>query len=307
LWSLVAWSFFGGAITRVAAMRLGRDERVGLRESVAFARQKLVSYVGAPLLPLLAIMAMTMVLLPLGLLMRSNLGVALAGLTWAAVGLTGFVMALFAIGLLFGWPLMWSTISTEGSDAFDAVSRSYAYTFQRPLQYLAYAGLSLLLGIGGWLVVTLFCTSIIALAEWGISWGSGTARLNEIRSTWTASAPADRQVSESGPDHSPSDAGQTQSALVRFGGRLIAFFNGLVRSFQLAYSYSYFWVAAAGIYLLLRRDADQTEIDDVHVDDETEASYGLPPLSADKAGVPGVVEEEGPAPSSAEPHDGPPS
>ena len=31
LWTLCVWALFGGAITRVAAVRLGRDERVGLR------------------------------------------------------------------------------------------------------------------------------------------------------------------------------------------------------------------------------------------------------------------------------------
>ena len=47
-------------------------------------------------------------------------------------------MALLLLGLAFGWPLMWATISTEGTDSFDALSRSYAYVFQRPLRYLFY-------------------------------------------------------------------------------------------------------------------------------------------------------------------------
>ena len=44
-----------------------------------------------------------------------------------------------AVGLAAGWPLMWPTISSEGTDAFDALSRSYAYVYQRPLAYLLYA------------------------------------------------------------------------------------------------------------------------------------------------------------------------
>ena len=47
-------------------------------------------------------------------------------------------MAVLLLGLIFGWPLMFSTISTEGTDAFDAISRSYAYVFQRPFHYLFY-------------------------------------------------------------------------------------------------------------------------------------------------------------------------
>ena len=133
---------FGGAAARIAAVRLGRDEQVGLGDAVVFARGKWPSLMAAPLMPLLAITLVALPIWLLGLMMRLNLGVAIAGLGWVLVALFGLVMAVFGIGLLFGWPLMWSTIATEGSDAFDAVSRSYAYTFQRPLHYLAYAVLA---------------------------------------------------------------------------------------------------------------------------------------------------------------------
>jgi hypothetical protein len=273
LWTLAVWSFFGGAITRIAAVRLGRDERVGLREAVVFAGGKFVSYFTAPLLPLLAIAFLAVPLSVLGVLMRTDFGVFVAGLTWFAVTLTGLVMALFGLGLLFSWPLMWSTISTEATDAFDAISRSYAYTFQRPLQYLAYALLSLTLGALGWLVVAVFCQSVIAFAHWGTSWGSGAVPLEQLQATW----------------HSGID--QT-SPMFSVGATLIGFFNACVRAFLTAYIHSFFWVAAAGVYLLLRRDADQTELDDVNVGEEGDTIYGVPLLTPDEAGVPGVPEAD---------------
>ena len=68
-----------------------------------------------------------------------------------------------------------------------------------------------------------------------------------------------------------------------------------------ALSHGYFWVAVAGIYLLLRRDADQTETDDVYLEDESETPYGLPELPPDEAGVPGVSDEDDDAASPGGP------
>ena len=82
-------------------------------------------------------------------------------------------MALLLLGLIFGWPLMWATISTEGTDSFDALSRTYAYVFQRPLRYLFYAVVAALLGWLGWLLVENFAAAVVWLALWAASWGSG--------------------------------------------------------------------------------------------------------------------------------------
>lgn len=285
LWTLSVWVLFGGATARIAAVRLGRDEQVGLRDAVVFARGKWPSLMAAPLMPLLAITLVALPIWLLGLMMRLNLGVAIAGLGWVLVALFGLVMAVFGIGLLFGWPLMWSTIATEGSDAFDAVSRSYAYTFQRPLHYLAYAVLAGVLGVLGWLLVALFCETVLRFIDWGICWGTGVERFEQIRGLTTALA----EPKESTP------------SLLWFGSELIRFFNACVRSLTTAFSHGYFWVAVAGIYLLLRRDADQTETDDVYLEDESETPYGLPELPPDEAGVPGVSDEDDDAASPGGP------
>ena len=45
------------------------------------------------------------------------------------------------------------------------------------------------------------------------------------------------------------------------------------------------------IYLLLRHDVDQVELDEVYTEEQEEV-FGLPPISTDSAGVPGVSEDE---------------
>jgi len=281
VWALLVWSLLGGAITRVAAVRLGRDERVGLREAVGYAQGKLGSYFGAPVLPLVGVAFLAVPLVVLGWLMRLDIGLVLAALGWPVVLVIAFLMALLLLGLLFGWPLMWATISTEGSDAFDAISRSYAYTFQRPLQYLAYAAVAAVFGLLGWLLVWGFAESVVALASWATAWGTGADRWRLI-----GAAIANQPVIGAAPAAEPS-------ALLWFGAQVIALFVGLVRGLATAFQYSYFWCVAAAIYLLLRLDADQTELDDVHVEEDAAVSYGLPPLQMDESGVPAVAEDSG--------------
>ena len=272
LWTIAVWSLVGGAITRIACVRLGRDERVGLRDSLRHAAQKWLSHFSAPALPLSAIVCMSVPLFLLGLVMRANFGVVFGGLIWSLVLIGGLVMTLLMLGLLFGFPLMWGAISTESSDAFDAISRAYAYTFQRPFHFLFYAVLAAFLGTLGWLLVIGFSEAVISFSNWGISWGTGTARLQEIQKVLD------------GSDEN------TSSVVLRFGAILIAFFSALVRAIAAAFPYTFFWCSAAAIYLLLRRDADQTELDDVHVEEDQDVLYGLPELDTDEAGVPGVAE-----------------
>jgi hypothetical protein len=69
--------------------------------------------------------------------------------------------------------------------------------------------------------------------------------------------------------------------------------NHLVRAIAYSFAFGYFWVAVSGIYLLLRRDVDHTETDEVFVDDDGQ-TYGLPPLERDERGVPGVAKNDPP-------------
>ena len=279
LLTLFVWSVFGGAITRCAAMQLGREERIGLRASLGFALARVVSYFSAPLYPLFGIAVFCIgVWLIVGLPMNLDVGVIWAGVVWIVVLLLGVLAALLALGLLFGWPLMWATVSSEGSDAFDALSRSYAYTFQRPLHYLFYVLVVGLIGALAWLLVLQLGEGIIHLALWAAHWGV----LDEDRMALLVAAANGQPV--------PADQ---LTSTARVGAWLMALGNGLVRAIAFSFAFGYFWVAASGIYLLLRREVDHTETDEIYVDDNGQ-TYGLPPLERDERGVPGVAKNDPP-------------
>ena len=52
LWAVLLWAIPAGAMSRIAVVRLGREERVGFIESLGFSVRRIGAYVGAPLLPL---------------------------------------------------------------------------------------------------------------------------------------------------------------------------------------------------------------------------------------------------------------
>ncbi len=276
LWTLAVWSFFGGAITRIAAMQLGREERVSLKDAVSHACRKWVAFMSAPILPMLGVAGLGLPIALLGLFMMGDWGVLVAGIFWIFALLAGFIMAVMLLGLAFGWPLMWGTISTEGTDAFDALSRSYAYTFQRPMHYLFYTLVAAVFGLLCWTLVYYFSEAVIDLTFWAGSWGSNLNRYWGQESLDVSRMEAIRQAVNGGDRTT--------------GVWLVYACVGLVRAMATAFTYSFFWCVATAIYLLLRRDVDQTEIDEVWADDETER-YELPPIRPDKDGVPDVADQ----------------
>jgi hypothetical protein len=271
LWKLAVWAFFGAAVTRMAVVRLASEERLSLAKSLRFARQKWLSYVAAPLFPFLGMLLAGLPIAILGLFLKFDLGVLIAGLLWPLALLAGIMIMILLLGLLFGWPLMWATISAEGTDCFDALSRSYAYVFQRPLRYLFYGVVAGLIGALGWVLVSQFAAGVIQLTYWSAGWGLG--------------GDADAYV------------GQTEFGPVgRIGAILIRFWVACVKLGAVSYLAAYFWVAVSAIYLLLRYDVDAAEMDEVYLEEEEEQpGYGMPPLKTDASAGHAGSEPSGPA------------
>ncbi|MBN2475892.1 MAG: hypothetical protein JXB62_14870 [Pirellulales bacterium] len=265
LWSLAIWAFFGGAISRMTAVQLACDERVGWAAAMRYACSKWASYFAGPLFPLIGVLLAALPAFVLGLLIwAGGFGVLLAALLWPLVLLAGLVMATLLLGLVFGWPLMWGTISTEGTDCYDALGRCYAYVFRRPLHYLFYAIVAALIGALGWLLVRSFAAGVIGLTYGAAGWLAGGDQIGAILEGSDSLGPV----------------GGVGAALIRLCA-------GCVKLLAVGYVYGYFWTASTAIYLLLRRDVDATEMDEVFLDeDASEESYGLPPLGTDEAGAP---------------------
>jgi hypothetical protein len=274
--ALAIWAFFGGAICRMAALNFARDERIPLRTAWNFACRKYVGFVTAPLLPVGLIVGAG-VFLAIGGLIGSipYAGGAIAGLFLFLALAAGFVMALVTIGFLVGGSLMWPTIAVEGSDSFDAMSRSYSYIYSRPWKTALYALVVCTYGAICYLFARFFVYLMLRISRFfvglGMTWtsrpGTGTPGSTRIDSLWPL--PTFDELLPSPPLFA---AWHGDTA----GQWLVALWVGLTMLLLCAFLVTFYFCGSTIIYYLLRREVDATDLEDVYSEDvdEEEAKHG---------------------------------
>ena len=320
IWTVATWAVFGGAITRIAAVQLARGDKIGLVEALRFTFKRIVSYLTAPLFPLLFVFVLLIAMILFGLpFMIPIFGdIFVAGLFWPVMLIVGLLMAIALVGLI-GWPLMSATISAEGTDSWEAVSRAYSYVYQRPWHFLWYFIVALVYGAVIVFFIGFMGSLTIYLAKWGVSQTPGIsyvgAQPNGRKPDFLfVYAPdsfgwrplllkgavvdgekvvdADGQINATAynkwvgnaPDYNGADRLSWWNLL---GAAMVAFWLGLVFLLILGFSYSYFWSASTIVYMLLRRNVDAAEMDEVYLDeDEGGGAFGgplTPPAAAPTA------------------------
>jgi hypothetical protein len=310
VWTVLTWSFFGGAITRIAAIQVARPgEPIGLSDAVRFTYKRLLSYVAAPLFPL----ALVFVLLVFSFIfsvfhMIPAFGdIVVDGLLWFVMLLIGLVMALSLVGLAVGWPLMAPTISAEGTDSWEALSRSFSYVFQRPWHYLWYAAVTVAYGAVVIFFVGFMGSLTVYLSKWAVSettlvssrqpaylfvyapesFGWRTLLLQGAVDDFSKDKEAAVSDSPTNMELVQSKTGiinpRAYAHYIRnlnwwnkVGAALVAFWLGLFFLLILGFGYSFFFTTTTIIYLLMRRNLDGAEIDEVYLEEEDGDSFGGP-------------------------------
>lgn len=260
---LLVWSYFGGAICRLAAVQFGRDERISLTEALSFTCRKYVSLVFAPLIPVLAIVFVCIFTGLVGLLVAiPGFGPWFAAVLWPLPMIVGFILALIVIGGIFGLPLMHPTIGAEGSDAFDAISRSFSYVYSRPWRAGFYAVLAIAYGLVVFTFVVLFAGLLLYMSGFCVSFVSSIVGLGvagRLEGMW----PGDITYMNwdiTGP-------GTTAA------GHVLRFWVWLVYGLVLGFGISYAYSALTAIYFLLRKNVDHTEFDEIYLEEEEEETF----------------------------------
>ncbi|MBI3407531.1 MAG: hypothetical protein HY040_04145 [Planctomycetes bacterium] len=295
LWTLLVWAYFGGAITRMAAVQIARNEKISMREALSFARARCQSFFSAPLFPLVFLGILTLILIVFGLfsgLIPIFGDIVIAGLLWPIVLILGLVMAVVLVGLI-GWPLMNPTISAEGSDSFDALSRSYSYVYQAPWHYIGYSLLAMLYGAALVFFVGFMGSLIVYMGQWAVGEApflssSDPAKDREptylfvdapISFGWrdlllhsSPFAEAEETITPGGlrtvTYHMSKDYIDSMKWYNYVGAFLVNIWIFLLFMLVVGFGYSYFWSASTIIYLLMRRHVDDTEMDEVHLEEE---------------------------------------
>ena len=269
---LAIWAIVGGALCRLTALEIARDERIGPMEAVKFAREKFWSFFSAPLFPAGALLLGILALCVPGLIgLIPWLGEIVVGIFLIIALLIGFVMALVIIGSAgAGW-LMHPTIAVEGSDAFDAISRSFGYLMARPWRTIGYLLVSLVYGaicltfVKILVRLTLACTHAGLGLLMNVDYVKTTAGPNEVGkldAMWQA--PSLDFVSNPFYGTFVGDpASNTQLVAHYIIQAWVYGMATLVGAFAVSFAYSSFTI----IYFLLRRDVDATGFEDVYVED----------------------------------------
>jgi hypothetical protein len=263
LFGLAVWSFFGGAIARIAAVQFALHRGPTLREAVAYTGRRLGATMSAPLLPIVFVGLFWLICCVVGLVGRIGaVGEAAAGILWFLPLLCGLALAVILLFIAAGWPLMVCTVSAEGTDGFDGLSRSYDYLLNRPWYAL---GLTLTMLVYGSLAIV-FVSGVATigthLAEWGVSSGMGDAAVNEL----TSGRPSTF-------DNGISISGTIETSAV--GRTAAAFWMQALALLLWGFVHSFFWSSATIIYFLLRKSADGMPLDRVYVPGAG-ATPGLP-------------------------------
>jgi type IV secretory pathway TrbD component len=302
------WSYFGGAIARIAAYEIAKDgERIETRKALQFSRRKFWSFFWAPLICVIGFMFFALCNYAGGLvghvLDKIAIGAPLVALLLPLALLSGFIMTLIAVGTVTGLPLFAPAVAAEGTDSFDAVSRGFSYVYSRPWHFLWY---QLVSGAYGYVCIAFVILFAILMCHLGISAGGAGFELCgawepgsfkkisnyswsvilssepehqfpgplrwDLWSVATSPRPYSRIQSVSnlivGVDYTNAAVEGTGATIAGF---LITLWLAITLGLSLGYVVSYFFSQQTMIYYILRKKVDGIEMNEVFEEQEEEA------------------------------------
>jgi hypothetical protein len=277
LWTLAVWSFFGGVITRTSAVLLsGRDHPGGLVGAMSYVYKRYLNYFLSPIVPLGLVLGIVVVLTVYSIIhLIPILGDLVDSVGWALVIVLGTAIALLLVGLL-SYPLMYPNISVDNGDVSEGFSRSYQFIALYPWHYIWYWLLAIFYGMLLVFFVVLMGSLAVYLGKWAVGLLPNLVgyRQPEYLFIYAPESFGWRSLllSENPATNTP-EALKSYVESLYFNNKLAAFFVGglllhVLFLFVLGFAYSYFWVASTVIYLLMRRKVEDTELDEVYLDDE---------------------------------------
>lgn len=280
VWFLLILSVFGGAICRIVALRISRDESTGAVAALKFAFQNLLSYLLIPVF-LGGFIAFFVGCNALAGLACSIpvLGPVLFIVLFPLVIISSIIILLLAVGGLLGLFMMVAAVSTEKNGTLDAISRAFSYLYSRPVAFFFYYFLVYLVAS-----IIILIGAKVFLGLVGSSFDLGFVN-DSIQAAF-----------RSGGGHA------LDLSLPKFGGfgwnAVMVFFAWLFMILLyigvLGFVVSYILGGSTAIYFALRRDVDGTEDSEIYVEGaEEEEDFGLPPVTPPPAET--DTTSEGPA------------
>ncbi|MFO0974619.1 MAG: hypothetical protein U1A27_14435 [Phycisphaerae bacterium] len=310
--ALPAWAYFGAAIARMAAVQATRHEPVSIGAALAFAKKKFLGFYLVPLVPLAILLVVALFFRVGGWIGAIPLvGTILVPLLWCIAIVAGIGASLALIGIVLAYPLLYPTMAVESTDGWEAYSKGLSFVAGCPWRTAIYYTASLVYGAICYafvkFVVRLGLFLVGAMVGAGMNIGSASTPTGNVEhkldAMWKSpaldfSTPFFGQMADTHLSGA-SAAGKFLIACWTFG--LVAVVGGFLVSFYLS--------ASTLCYLLLRRDVDATDFEEVFTDEEMQepSSASTPPAAESSTAAPAslaslpVVGADAAAPHGPEP------
>jgi len=264
---LAVISVAGGAICRIAALQFAQGEKPGLTEALRFSTKRFTSFFTAPLAPFGIIIFMGLFIFLLGLIGNiPRAGELIMGIFMLLALIAGALIAIVLIGAVVGFNLMFPAVAYDGSDCFDAISRSFSYVYAKPWQMLFYSAIAAVYGAICYTFVRFFTFLLFSVTYWFLKLG-----ILGDNSKLTAIWPGSSFTRLVGPlDLSAPNWTQSVAILLIYLCLLVVI--GLVVSFIISFYFS----ANTIIYSLMRNKVDNTALEDIYIQpDEVETEPAI--------------------------------
>ena len=264
---LAVISVSGGAVCRIAALQFARGEKPGLTEALRFSTKRFVNFYTTPLAPISIIIFIGIFIFLLGL--AGNIpraGELIVGLGMPLALFAGVLVAVIVIGAVAGLNLMFPAVAYDGSDCFDAISRSFSYVYARPWRMVVYTAIATVYGSICYTFVRLFAFLSLWITRWLLQLGlwadNGSQEVNKLAAIWPK--PEFRYLLGSS---SQATTNWTESIAAFLVYLFLLVIVGLVVSFIISFYFS----ANTIIYSLMRKTVDNTALEDIYMQfDEAE-------------------------------------
>lgn len=278
--ALAIWAIAGGAISRAAVVQFAKDERIGLREAIRFALDRFWGFYFAPIVSFLFILAFGVLLIAGGLVGSIPfVGDILVGVLWFLALIAGLAIAFITVGLLAGGHLFAPVVASEGSDAFDAISRGFVYVYSRPWKSILYGLTLLIYGSLCYLFLRFFVYLMLTATHTFVGAGMLAGRpeagegFRKLDVVWQQ--PTFFDLRPHTFDWQLLGVGE----VILFA--LIAIWTYIVWGLLQSWLISFYFTGSSMAYLLLRKDVDAIDPEEIYAEEEPE-----PEKLADAAAAP---------------------
>jgi len=254
-------SIAGGAICRIAALQFAGGEKPGLTEALRFSSKKFTSFFTAPLAPILIIIFVGFFIFLLGLIGNiPRAGELIVGIGMPLALFAGVLIVVILIGAVAGLNLMFPAVAYDGSDCFDAISRSFSYVYAKPWRMVFYTVIAAVYGSICYTFVRFFAFLLLCTTRWFLQLGlwvdNSVQEVNKLTAIW--------------PKPEFKDLlGSSELSITNWTESLAAFliylFLLVVVGLVVSFIISFYFSANTIIYSLMRKKVDNTALEDIHI------------------------------------------